>query len=256
MTYRVGISTLVCGGISFADALGRINTAGFEFVEVHGVHFSPADMVGRPAQVSNDLLTACRRAHITPISFSGDTSGSLQEQTVQVRALAEVAVSTGMKVITLMAAQVDVPITDDIARFRQLTEAVRDLDVTLSLNTHVDTLSEDPNAALRYVEEVPQLGITLDPAHYLVGPYWNGAVRALFPYVRSTQLKASGRRRQDLQLPVDESEIDIPAFVSDLSAAGYRGDLVIEYYDMGEDPTAFDCLSEARKLHKLLEGAA
>ena len=81
-------------------------------------------------------------------------------------------------------------------------------------------------------------------------------MRALFPYVKGTQLRASGRRMADIQLPVDEGEIDIVGLVADLRKAGYSGDLVIEYFDPGDEPPRFDYLAEAAKLRRLLEGVA
>jgi sugar phosphate isomerase/epimerase len=102
-------------------------------------------------------------------------------------------------------------------------------------------LTEDPATAAKYAGEVPGLGYTLDPGHFVVGDHpTDEPWRELLDDVVHVHVRQAGSGWDEIQLPPDAGELDVAAFVQSLRQSGYDGVLTVEYIDAldGVDPEA------------------
>ncbi len=99
--------------------------------------------------------------------------------------------------------------------------------LVFSVEAHVGSIAPRPKAALRLVEQVPGLTLTLDYTHFTrVGI----PDRQIEPLVRhASHFHARGARKGRLQTSLTENTIDYGRVVEVMQSTGYRGYLGIEY---------------------------
>jgi sugar phosphate isomerase/epimerase len=132
-------------------------------------------------------------------------------------------------------------IPDDPAHpdYAPLVEALRticDRCAACGQTFHLETGQDPAVVLLRFLHDVgrPNLGVNFDPANLLLYDSDDplAALDQLAPFVRGVHCK-DGRRpaapgRLGEEVPLGQGEVDFPALVGRLRAAGYRGPLVIE----------------------------
>jgi sugar phosphate isomerase/epimerase len=121
----------------------------------------------------------------------------------------------------------------------------------LTVPTHMGTLPEDPDTAVALCERVPNLGLTLDPSHYIAGPHAGKSFDQVYPYVRHVHLRDSGRGPNQFQVRVGQGEIEYGRIASMLQRHSYDRLLSVHIHDTPDAP--FPMLPEVRKLKYLLE---
>lgn len=97
----------------------------------------------------------------------------------------------------------------------------------LSFEPHIESLVEAPDRALALVTEVPGLGVTLDPAHFVFSGHGPEQMEGLLGRVAHVQLR--GGAPGVLQAPLSENVIDFNLLQDTLVRAGYEGWLATEY---------------------------
>lgn len=238
-------STLLYSRYPFERACVALAARGFGAVDVGlqegWAHFDPSATVDAVDAVAGRIEDVRAATGLTPVAFNvglGDVA--VDEQVERLRAVADVADAVGAPVLTLPAAGEAVALPDDIDRFGRLVEAVADRDATVTVETHYDTHAEDPAVARRYAEDVPGLGLTLDPGHFAVGPHWRPDVGSLVPHVEHVHLRQAGSSWEEIQLPAgdDRGRVDVARLLGELAEGGYEGALSVEYVDSlpGVDP--------------------
>lgn len=252
---RLAGSALIFSRLPLHEALQQVAALGFQYVDLAALegwaHIDPSVMAGRVDETTERYRTACNAAQLTPVAINASVRGSLDFQAQCVDALAAVAANLGVHVLTLAPARKEEPLREDFDRFSRLVPLARAHGVTLTVETHYFMHTEDPAVALRYIEEVPDLGITLDASHYAAGPYWEQGFAELLPYVRHVHLRPAGRSWAEIQLAVGEGVIDFRGLLRDLQSAGYEGDLSVEYVDT---IPGVDHAAEARRLREYIAG--
>ena len=241
---RVAGSSLLYSRLPSDEACQRLSELGFEAVDI-GVqeglaHVDPSDLVGDVESTAADVEAACDAAGLDPVALNASAGDvALETEVERVGAVVELASTLGVPVVTLPAAAAGGSLDDDLGRFRALVETTAETDVTLTVETHWDTLTEDPETAAKYVANVPGLGYTLDPGHFVVGVDDHDEPWAdLLADVAHVHLRQAGTGWAEIQEPVDDGYIDVAAFVQSLRAAGYDETITVEYIDAldGVDP--------------------
>lgn len=262
---NVAGSSLLYSRLAFPEACARLSALGFDRVDVGAVegwaHLDPSEVVDTVDETVASVRTACSDAGIEPIAFNaGLGSVDLAEECRRIRALATAADDLGIEVLTLPAGHVDSDLAADIERFRELAAATAAFDVTLTVETHWDTHTEDPQVAVRYASEVEGLGLTLDPGHYAVGPYWESddgapAYDLLLADVEHVHVRQAGDRWSAIQRPFDAADgrIDFEALFDRLRRIGFDGSVTVEYIDSLEDTTPEEAESWAADARKTTE---
>ena len=86
----------------------------------------------------------------------------------------------------------------------------------LTVPTRIGTLTELPATARELCEQVPGLGLTLDPSHFINGPHQGGSYDEIFPYVRHVQLRDTGKAPGKFQVRVGQGEVEYGRIISQL----------------------------------------
>jgi sugar phosphate isomerase/epimerase len=121
------------------------------------------------------------------------------------------------------------PIPDPYTRTRDsLREMVRLAgDLPVSIEPHIDSMAPTPEAALRLVNDVPGLMLTLDWAQMVYQDIRHDEIVALLPHARHIQMRQAARAQ--LQTPLARGRIKIDRVMQALEQAGYAGAICIEY---------------------------
>lgn len=121
----------------------------------------------------------------------------------------------------------------------------------LSCEAHVGSVVASPAGALRLFEAVPDLGLVLDCAHFVVPGYPWEEIEKLIPH--AVHAHARGACRDRIQVVAAENTIDFAALVRSLRARHYTGWICAEYVWMQKwDCDRVDNLSETILLRDVL----
>jgi sugar phosphate isomerase/epimerase len=91
----------------------------------------------------------------------------------------------------------------------------------------MDSMAQTPDQALKFVNDVPGLSLTLDWAQMVCQDVFHDDILKLLPHTQHIQLRQAARAQ--LQTPFDRGRIDVKKVVKDVQAAGYEGVLCVEY---------------------------
>ena len=119
--------------------------------------------------------------------------------------------------INIPAAPADADLGAEVTRLTGLARLAQAEGVMLTVETHSRTLTGDPGKAAELCRQVPGLGITLDPSHYLVGTHPAQDYDDLFPHVRHVRLRDTAPDR--LQVRVGQGQVEYGRIVSPLARA-------------------------------------
>jgi sugar phosphate isomerase/epimerase len=123
--------------------------------------------------------------------------------------------------------------------------------LVLAVETHSQTLTADPAAAVALCQAVPGLGLTLDPSHYIQGPHRGADFDMVFPYVQNVHLRDTGKGPDEFQVRIGQGDVEYGRIVNLLERHGYDRGLTVSILDSLDSP--FDIEVEVRKLKLLLE---
>jgi sugar phosphate isomerase/epimerase len=153
--------------------------------------------------------------------------------------------------VTVRPSALDVPLEAEAKRLAELVSIADKDGVLVCAATLIGTHTQTPEQAVALCEAVPGLNLTLDPSHYTAGPQQGKNYDAVFPYVRHTQLRDTGRGPNQFQVKVGQGEVEYGRIISQLARFRYHRTLTIDMRDTPEP--AFAMEPEVRKLKYLLE---
>jgi sugar phosphate isomerase/epimerase len=249
----VACSTLCFGRHPLEQALRTIAELEFSKADV-AVHERGPHL--RPSEVAADVSLAAQRLRIGPGLTAAAFSVQIEargegEFDRQLRAVCRLARMTTVPLLTLPAAKAGSSLDAEVKRLTRLARLADSEGILLTVATHAGTLTEDPDAAVALCERVPNLGLTLDPSHYLAGPHQGASYDQVFPYVRHVHLRDTGRGPNQFQVRVGQGEVEYGRIVSQLARYQYDRLLTVNILDIPDAP--FAMVPEVRKLKYLLE---
>lgn len=250
---HVACSTLCFGRRSLEDTLAVIAELQFNKFDV-AIHEGGRQL--RPSEVAADVAHAAARLRynpgLTPCAFSVEIEAETEEErTRQFKAICRLARLSTVPLISIAAARTGSDRDAEVKRLTRLNGMAESDGVLLALDTRTGTLTEDPAAAVWLCEQVPGLGLTLDPSHYLTGPLHGESYDDVFPYVRHVHLRDTGRGANQFQVRVGQGEIEYGRVVTQLDRQDYERALTVDIRDIPD--AAFAMEPEVRKLKYLLE---
>ena len=107
------------------------------------------------------------------------------------------------------------------------TTRARERGLRLSIEPHLGSVAQTPQSADELCTLAPGLELTLDYSHFVYQGFDHDQIAVLCPRARHVHVR--GARGGRMQAPLRESTIDFEGMVEALDAAGYRGDLSLEY---------------------------
>ena len=127
--------------------------------------------------------------------------------------------------------------------------------VVFSIEPHLESIVETPEATIAFLDRTPGLTITLDYTHFTYQGIPDNRIEPLIR--RASHFHARGAAARRLQMPLKQNVIDYRQVVRAMARDGYRGFVGIEYcYDEWRQCNEVDVLSETILLRDLLQGAA
>ncbi|MEM9352951.1 MAG: TIM barrel protein [Planctomycetota bacterium] len=205
----------------------------------------------RPAEVVEDVdrsADRCRdtlRLSLAALSFDSPTEAS--DYYEKFAACCKLAKALKVVPIVVPAAELGTPFNAEIERLQELVRIASLEGCLVALQTQIGCMTEDPDTAAVLCDNVKGLGISLDPSHYVAGPWQGRDYAKLVPYVYHVRLRDS--TKTDLHVRVGQGEIDYGKVVSLLEKAGYSRALCIHMAPL----EGFDHRAEMRKTRLLLE---
>ena len=251
----VACNTLCFSREPLESALRHIAELEFDKIDLAIVEESPHL---KPSEVAENPEAALRRLRhgpsLTPAALGldfGDLDLLEPGGRRRFEAMCRLAKPLTVAVLTIPAAPLETPFDDEVRRLSALAGFAMREGLVLALETHSETLTADPSAAVALCQAVPGLGLTLDPSHYIHGPHRGGNFDEVYPYVQNVHLRDTGKKPGEFQVRVGQGEIEYGRIVSQLERHGYDRSLTVSILDALENP--FDIEVEVRKLKLLLE---
>jgi sugar phosphate isomerase/epimerase len=246
----VACSSLCFSRYPLAHALHAISELNFHKVDlaIHesGPHLKPSEVLADVNRVANQL----RKSNVAFAAFHVRIEAAEAEKyRDQLRAVCRLGRLLAAPLVNILAAPVDSDLGAEVTRLSALTRLAENEGVILTVETHGDTLTADPAKAAELCRRVPNLGITLDPSHYLVGTHPAKDYDELFPFVRHVRLRDTAGDR--LQVRVGQGQVEYGRIISHLTREHYDRALSVDIRDTPVPEYPME--PEVRKLKFLLE---
>lgn len=238
--FEFACHTWAFNNLTLPEALGTIARLGFRYVDIgSGANLNAARAAANPkavaAEITGDLAAFNLKVsdlYLMLPRISLDDDEKRESDLNLYQSLLPFAQALGTPGITLSPGLVhpaeDVEAWDrTVAALRQMVKQAQAVELAVSVEPHLDSMAPTPELALRLVNEVRDLKITLDWAHMVCQGLDLDAIKPLLPHVRHVQLRQAARDR--LQTPFDEGSLDLNHVFAALRDASYAGVICIEY---------------------------
>ena len=245
----VAASTQCFPDLSLDDAMQRLVDLEYTAVEIaiheNGRHLQPS----RVAANLDQAVQICRQTHrLTPSAYSLEIDTADEEQYyAQFAACCKLAKATRVVTLVVRAAELGTPFNAEVERLRQLAAIASIEGARVALLTEVDRMTEDPDTAVVLCNNVPGLGLTLDPSHFIYGPQGGRSYDALLKYVYHVRLRDTSKEK--LQVRIGQGEVEYGRLVSQLGRYRYDRALCVDMIPTDD----LDHMAEMRKMRLLLE---
>lgn len=230
------------------EALTKLGDLEFTNVEIalheDGVQIKPSEV----ARDTEKAVGLCRGTHrLDVVAYSVESAAVGADYYDEFTAICRLAKATKVVTLTIPSSELGTPFNEEVERLRRLV-AIAELEgVRVGMRTQVGRLSEDPDTAAVLCDNVRGLGLTLDPSHYICGPYGGRSIDKLMKYVYHVHLRDT--KKDQLQVRVGQGEIDYGRLISQLRKTGYDRALSVHIKEMPD----VDHMVELRKMRLLLE---
>ena len=244
----VAASTECFLDLSLAMALERL--ADLEFTSVELAMFEDADQF-KPSKITEDVeaaIATCRNTQrLDVVAFDVRIAAQKEAHYEQFTAICRLAKATKVVTLTIPSAELGTPFNEEVEHLRRLVDIATLHGVRVGLKSQIGRLSEDPDTVTVLCDNVKGLGLTLDPSHYIYGPYQGRSIDKLMKYVYHLQLRDTNKKA--LQVRVGQGDIEYGRLISQLQKLKYHRALSVNITEQ----EGVDHVGELRKLRLLLE---
>ena len=126
----------------------------------------------------------------------------------------------------------------------------------VSIEPHMDSMAQTPEAAQKILDQVKGLQITLDWAQLVCQDVFHDRITTLIPHTRHVQMRQAARAQ--LQTPFERGRINVGKVVQALQDAHYDGVVCVEYMQTKSDRHGLievDTVVESVKMRDMLRDA-
>jgi sugar phosphate isomerase/epimerase len=243
----VCVSTECFPELPLAKAMERLAELEFTAVEldVHdgGPHLQPAGVAADP----DAAIAACsdlQRLRPVAVSFSAPETPDLYEQFLACCRLAK-----ALSVVTMVvdSSEIGTPFNGEIERLRRLVAIGTGLGVVVAVKTAAGRMTQDAETTASLCRNVPGLGVTLDPSHFLYGHKKPASWEPILKYVCHVHLRDT--KPDVFQVRIGQGNVEYGKIVNQLRGAGYKRALCAHMPPLPD----VDQVAELRKMRLLLE---
>ena len=239
----VCVSTECFPDLSLAKAMERLSELEFTAVEldVHegGPHLQPGGVATDPEAA----IAACsdlQRLRPMAISFSSPETPELYDRFT---ACCRLAVVT----IVVDASELGTPFNGEIERLRRMVAIATGMGVVVGVKTTAGRMTQDSETTASLCRNVPGLGVTLDPSHFIYGHKKMASWEPILKYVCHVHLRDT--KPDVFQVRIGQGCVEYGKLVAQLERVGYKRALCALMPPMEN----IDQVAELRKMRLLLE---
>ena len=243
----VCVSTECFPDLPLSKAMERLAELEFTAVELDvnegGPHLDPAGV----AADHEAAIAACsdlQRLRPVAISFSAPETPELYDRFTACCRLAK-----ALAVVTMVvdASEIGTPFNGEIERLRRLVAIATSLGVVVGVKTTAGRMTQDAETTASLCRNVPGLGVTLDPSHFIFGHKKQASWEPIVKYVCHVHLRDT--KPETFQVRIGQGDVEYGKLVSQLERAGYKRGLCVHLPPL----EGVDSVAELRKMRLLLE---
>lgn len=244
----VAASTECFPELSLADAMGKLVDLEYTNVEID-IHENGNHM--KPSQVAANLdgsIDACletQRMNLVALSLQFNSQG--QRYFHEFNECCKLAKATKVVTVTIPSSELGTPFNEEVETLRKLVAIAESNGVRIAIKSQIGRLSEDPDTVMVLCDNVPGLGLTLDPSHYISGPHAGRDYGKLLKYVFHVHLRDSTKEK--LQVQIGQGVVEYGKLINQLRKSGYDRALSTHMLPLDD----IDFRAEMRKMRLLLE---
>jgi len=243
----VCVSTECLPDMPLAAAMERLAELEFTAVEIDihagGRHLDPARVAADPEAA----VAACsdlQRLRPMAVSFAAPETPDVYDLFA---ASCRLAKALGVVTIVVESSELGTPFNGEIERLRTLVAIASRLGAVVGVKTAADRMTQDAETTASLCRNVPGLGVTLDPSHFIHGHKKQASWEPLLKYVCHVHLRDT--KPESFQVRIGQGNVEYGKLVQQLGRVGYSRGLSAHMPPLeGVDQTA-----ELRKMRLLLE---
>jgi sugar phosphate isomerase/epimerase len=223
--------------------------------------------VTRPDDIEREIAGLCARYGLTlsalNLGFKHRVATAEDEDwpasVEQYRAICGMASSLGVRLLTLRiggpGSGPDLAGATDraIGRLREMGSIAVDHGAKLTIETHIKTICETHENTLHILNQVPEIGLTYDPSHFVMRGVELQKTLALFPRIEYVHLRNA--KLGTIQAPMSEGTMDIAWLLDQFAARNFSGFVAIEYLDTHPSESIESDVLDLKKLLERHSGA-
>ncbi len=243
----VCVSTESLPDMPLANAMERLAELEFTAVELDvradGGHLDPAAVAADPEAA----IAACsdlQRLRPVAVSFAAPETPEMYDH---FSACCKLAKSLGVVTMVVESSELGTPFNGEIERLRKLVAIASGLGSVVGVKTSAGRMTQDAETTASLCRNVPGLGVTLDPSHFIYGHKKPASWESILKYVCHVHLRDT--KPDTFQVRIGQGDVEYGKLVAQLERVGYKRALCAHLPPM----EGVDQVAELRKMRLLLE---
>ena len=244
----VAASTACYADLAFTETVERLADLSFGSLEVT-IHEGSPQLTPTfvTAELERAIAICAHTNRMDVVAYDVIISAEGETYYQQFEAICQLAKATKVIAVSVPSAELGTPFNEEIERLRRLVKSGVESGIIVSIRSQIGCLSENPDTVISLCDNVDGLGITLDPSHYICGPYDERSCAKLMKYVSHVRLRDS--TEESMQVRVGQGIVEYGRLVSQLSKVNYHRALCVHINELPD----IDHVGELRKMRLLLE---
>ena len=265
---KAACSTAGFTQLPLKDALQNINELGFDFVDLqmmeNWAHINPSELVSDPASKAKQVAKMLKANDLTAVGINSNLSSPIntidperqKKNLAELKALAIFAENLGIPVIVVQPGHIDPDRGLEKSReasikaLQDMVEIAKGYKKEIAIETHVNSVAEKYEDALKMVEAAPGLKLAYDPSHFVMQELKLSDSEALIDHTAHAHLRDAVVG--NFQAEMGKGLMDFDWVLNALKRHNYKGYISIEYIDGRND---YDIKEQITKLKKIIEAA-
>ncbi|MFM8735183.1 MAG: sugar phosphate isomerase/epimerase family protein [Pirellulales bacterium] len=243
----VCVSTECLPEMPLSAAMERLAELEYTAVELdvheNGGHLRPAQVAANPEMAVAEC-SDLQRLRPVAVSFAAPDSPVVYEQ---FDACCRLAKSLGVVTMVVESSELGTPFNGEIERLRKMVAVASGLGAVVAVKTTAGRMTQDAETTASLCRNVPGLGVTLDPSHFIYGQKKPAGWEQILKYVCHVHLRDT--RPDAFQVRIGQGNVEYSKLVQQLERVGYKRALCAHIPPM----EGIDQVAELRKMRLLLE---
>ena len=243
----VSVSTECFPDMPLAKAMERLAELEYTAVEIdvheHGGHLRPERVAAAPDQAIREC-SDLQRLRPVAVSFAEADTPAMYDH---FEACCRLAKSLGVVTMVVESSELGTPFNGEIERLQKLVAIASGLDAIVAVKTASGRFTQDAETTASLCRNVPGLGVTLDPSHFIFGHKKQASCEPILKYVRHVHLRDT--KPDAFQVRIGQGNVEYGKLFNQLERVGYKRALSVHLPPLEN----VDQVAELRKMRLLLE---